>query len=70
MRQQLAALLDVANRDDSNGEYLFAGTSTSTKPFALGTTGVNYQGDLTNRQIRIFELAVARGRGTPAPTCS
>jgi flagellar hook-associated protein 3 FlgL len=53
VRQQLAALLDVANRDDSNGEYLFAGTRTSTKPFALGTTGVNYQGDLTSRQVRI-----------------
>src|SRR3954468_16587323 len=53
VRQQLAALLDVSNRDDSNGEYLFAGTRTSTKPFALGATGVNYQGDLTNRQIRI-----------------
>jgi flagellar hook-associated protein 3 FlgL len=53
VRQQLAAMLDLSNRDDSNGEYLFAGTSTGTKPFALGTTGVNYQGDLTNRQIRI-----------------
>ncbi len=53
VRQQLAALLDVSNRDDSNGEYLFAGTRTATKPFAVGTTGVNYQGDLTNRQIRL-----------------
>jgi flagellar hook-associated protein 3 FlgL len=53
VRQQLAALLDVSNRVDSNGEYLFAGTSTATKPFALGTTGISYQGDLTNRQIRI-----------------
>jgi flagellar hook-associated protein 3 FlgL len=53
VRQQLAALLDVSNRDDSNGEYLFAGTSTATKPFAQGGSGVNYQGDLTSRQIRI-----------------
>ena len=53
VRQQLAAMLDVANRDDSNGEFLFAGTQTATKPFALGASGVNYQGDLTNRQIRI-----------------
>ena len=53
VRQHLAALLDIANRDDSNGEYLFAGTRTSTRPFAQGSTGVNYQGDLTNRQIRI-----------------
>jgi flagellar hook-associated protein 3 FlgL len=53
VRQQLAALMDISNRDDGNGEYLFAGTSTSTKPFAQGSTGVNYQGDLTTRQIRI-----------------
>jgi flagellar hook-associated protein 3 FlgL len=53
VRQQLAAMVDVANRDDSNGEFLFAGTSTSTRPFAVSGSGVNYQGDLTNRQIRI-----------------
>jgi flagellar hook-associated protein 3 FlgL len=53
VQQHLAGLLDIANRDDSNGEYLFSGTSTSTKPFALGTTGINYQGDMTNRQVRI-----------------
>jgi flagellar hook-associated protein 3 FlgL len=53
VRQNLAAMLDLANADDANGEFLFAGTSTSTRPFSVGTTGVNYQGDLTNRQIRI-----------------
>jgi flagellar hook-associated protein 3 FlgL len=53
VRQHLAALMDLANSDDANGEFLFAGTSTSTRPFSVGTTGVNYQGDLTNRQIRI-----------------
>lgn len=53
VRQSLAALMDLANSDDANGEFLFSGTSTGTRPFAEGTTGVNYQGDLTNRQIRI-----------------
>jgi flagellar hook-associated protein 3 FlgL len=53
IRQNLAALMELANSDDANGEYLFSGTSTGTRPFAQGTTGVNYQGDLTNRQIRI-----------------
>jgi len=53
VRQQLAGMMDVANRDDGNGEYLFAGTSTGTRPFVQGTTGVNYLGDSTNRQIRI-----------------
>lgn len=53
VRQNLAALMEMANRDDANGEFLFAGTSTATRPFAQGTTGVNYQGDNTTRQIRI-----------------
>jgi flagellar hook-associated protein 3 FlgL len=43
----------MANRQDSNGEYLFAGTSTATKPFAFDASGINYQGDQTTRQIRI-----------------
>jgi flagellar hook-associated protein 3 FlgL len=53
VQQNLAALIDLANTDDANGEFLFSGTSTSTRPFSMGTAGVNYQGDLTNRQIRI-----------------
>ena len=53
VRQNLAALMDMANRQDSNGEYLFSGTSTATRPFAQGAAGVNYQGDQTMRQIRI-----------------
>ncbi len=53
VRQKLAALLDLANGVDANGEYLFSGTSTSTKPFTQGATGVNYEGDYTNRQVRI-----------------
>ena len=53
VRQNLAALMQMANRQDGNGEYLFAGTSTATRPFAQGATGVTYQGDQTTRQIRI-----------------
>ena len=53
VRQQLAALIDMANRQDSNGEYLYSGTSTGAKPFVSTPTGVVYQGDNTTRQIRI-----------------
>src|SRR5262245_26112420 len=53
VRQQLAALMEVANRDDGNGDFLFAGTSTATRPFVQGAAGVNYQGDMTSRQVRI-----------------
>ena len=57
VRQNAAALLDIANRTDANGEYLYAGTSTNTKPFTTGPSGVTYQGDLTNRQVRISPTA-------------
>jgi len=53
VRQNLAGLMEMANRQDANGEYLFAGTMTATRPFAQGATGVNYLGDQTTRQIRI-----------------
>jgi flagellar hook-associated protein 3 FlgL len=53
LRQLLGELVDIANRDDGNGEYLFAGTSTATQPFARDTTGVNYLGDQTTRYIRV-----------------
>src|SRR5262245_10145856 len=53
VRQNLAALMEMANRQDANGQYLCAGTSTAPQPFAQGATGVAYQGDQTTRQIRI-----------------
>ncbi|HEV7607932.1 MAG TPA: flagellar hook-associated protein FlgL [Steroidobacteraceae bacterium] len=62
LKQLRGELLDVANRDDGNGEYLFAGTSTGTRPFAQGTTGVNYVGDQTTRFIRVSgSQAIADG---------
>jgi len=53
VRQNAAALLDIANRTDANGEYLYAGTSTGTRPFTQSAAGVGYQGDSVSRQIRI-----------------
>jgi flagellar hook-associated protein 3 FlgL len=62
LRQLRGELVDIANRDDGNGEYLFAGTSTGTRPFAQGTTGVNYLGDQTTRFIRVSgSQAIADG---------
>jgi flagellar hook-associated protein 3 FlgL len=62
LKQLRGELIDTANRDDGNGEYLFAGSSTGTKPFAQGTTGVNYLGDQTTRLIRVSgSQAIADG---------
>jgi flagellar hook-associated protein 3 FlgL len=62
LRQLRGELIDIANRDDGNGEYLFAGSSTGTRPFAQGTSGVNYLGDQTTRFIRVSgSQAIADG---------
>src|SRR6185436_6968575 len=46
-------LQQIANRQDGNGEYLFAGFSTGTQPFA-GTGGsVSYVGDQGVRKLQI-----------------
>jgi len=44
---------DIGNRRDANGEYLFAGLSTQTQPFARGANGVDYSGDQGARVLQI-----------------
>jgi flagellar hook-associated protein 3 FlgL len=47
-------LMAIANRKDSNGEYLFAGLSSGTQPFVRGSSGsVQYQGDAGARSIQV-----------------
>lgn len=47
-------LQETANRRDNNGEYLFAGYSTLTRPFTGGgAAAVNYAGDQGNRLLQI-----------------
>lgn len=47
-------LLDIANRKDTNGEYLFSGTKTQTQPFALNSSGSTaYYGDQSARSLQI-----------------
>jgi flagellar hook-associated protein 3 FlgL len=62
LRQLRGELVDIANRDDGNGEFLFAGTSTGTQPFASTATGVSYLGDQTTRFVRVSgSQAIADG---------
>ena len=47
-------LLAIANRKDSNGEYLFGGLSGGTQPFVAGANGsVNYVGDAGSRSVQV-----------------
>ena len=45
-------LVDLANRKDTNGEYLFSGYSTLTQPFVKSGTNVTYQGDDGTRVLQ------------------
>lgn len=53
LKSRAQDLLAIANRQDSNGEYLFAGYSTGTQPFADGGSGVAYAGDQGVRLLQV-----------------
>ena len=53
VRERLDELFDTANRKDANGEYLFAGYSTSTQPFVRTDDGIVYVGDQGARMLQI-----------------
>jgi flagellar hook-associated protein 3 FlgL len=46
-------LIDIANRRDGNGEFLFSGFATATQPFARSGATVNYAGDQGERVVQI-----------------
>jgi flagellar hook-associated protein 3 FlgL len=47
------SLLSLANTQDGNGNYIFAGFATQTQPFALTSTGATYSGDSGQQQVQI-----------------
>jgi flagellar hook-associated protein 3 FlgL len=53
LRARGQELQDIGNRTDANGEFLFAGFSTGTQPFARTTAGIAYSGDQGNRSLQI-----------------
>jgi flagellar hook-associated protein 3 FlgL len=54
LRSRVAELQAVANRQDSNGEYLFAGYASTTRPFTRDAGGaMHYAGDAGVRQLQI-----------------
>ncbi len=48
-----STLLSIANTQDGNGQYIFAGYQTQTQPFNATATGVSYSGDDGQRQAQI-----------------
>ena len=54
VRQISAGLLDTANARDANGEYLFAGFRTTTRPFVTDASGAaQYLGDSGRRFVSV-----------------
>jgi flagellar hook-associated protein 3 FlgL len=53
VRQRLDGLLQLANTQDGNGQYLYAGYSTGTRPFAATPAGYQYNGDQGQRLVQV-----------------
>jgi flagellar hook-associated protein 3 FlgL len=53
VQQIQGSILSVANTQDGAGNYIFAGYSTQTQPFAQTATGATYSGDQGQRQVQI-----------------
>jgi len=52
-QQIQSSLLGLANTQDGNGNYIFAGYSSQAQPFSLTATGATYAGDNGQRQVQI-----------------
>jgi flagellar hook-associated protein 3 FlgL len=53
VRSRLKELVDIANRRDANGEYLFSGYASLTQPFAQTGSTIAYFGDQGSRALQI-----------------
>lgn len=55
IRELNAELLDIGNSENGQGEYIFAGSKTDTRPFSRDSAGVSYNGDQTRRELQIAD---------------
>ncbi len=55
IRQNLAELVNIANSQDGNGRYLFAGFRSETTPFSFNGSQYLYNGDQGEKQIQVGE---------------
>lgn len=62
MRQNLQQLVALANTKDGQGEFVFAGSRTSSQPFTQSGLNVTYSGDQAQRMVAAAAgLQVATG---------
>lgn len=55
VQELIKEALALANKRDSNGEYLFAGYQSHTKPFSRAGSTFSYAGDNGHKQLQIAE---------------
>lgn len=55
IRQLADSLMAVANSQNGQGEYLFSGFRSQTQAFSRDASGVSYNGDQGQRQLKISE---------------
>lgn len=53
LKGSLEALIGLANTQDASGNYLYAGSKTSTAPFVATSTGADYAGDSNQQLLQI-----------------
>ena len=53
VQQIQGSILSIANTQDGEGNYIFAGYSTQTQPFSQSATGATYGGDQGQRRVQI-----------------
>lgn len=53
LKNDLEALVGLANAQDGSGNYLYAGYSTNTVPYTLNAAGATYNGDNQVRQLQV-----------------
>ena len=53
LTSRVQELVDIANRQDAGGEYLFSGLRTGTQPFGRTAGGVAYYGDSAGRYVQV-----------------
>ena len=53
LRERRDQLIAIANTRDGDGEYLFAGSQSTTRPFVAAAGGVDYVGDSVQRELLI-----------------
>ena len=53
LRNDLQALIGLANATDGSGNYLYGGYNTTTAPYTQSATGATYNGDNQVRQVQV-----------------